>query len=65
MANRLHVGGLGGLSFDTADEDHETIAWEAGTVQSAPKLGDRQLAAAAGTAEPSRDDEEDWQRFFL
>lgn len=52
-----------GLSFDTADEDHKTIAWDAGTVQSATALGEPQ--PAAGAAEPSWDDEEDWQRFFL
>ena len=45
MANKLYVGGL---SFDTADEELKTFFQQAGTVQSATVITDRDSGGSRG-----------------
>lgn len=45
MANRLYVGGL---SYDTADEELRTFFQETGTVQSATVITDRDSGRSKG-----------------
>lgn len=45
MANKLYVGGL---SFDTADEELKTFFQQAGTVQSATVITDRDSGRSKG-----------------
>lgn len=45
MANRLYVGGL---SFDTSDEELKTFCQQAGTVQSATVITERDSGRSKG-----------------